>query len=76
MIVNQFQNRKQMTATREHASDRVPYHVVNRGAHIHTGPFTTKIDAMLCSQVLEKHSNWSGWEVMNLDEFKKYLGGK
>jgi hypothetical protein len=65
-----------MTATKEHASDRIPYHVVNREVPVHTGPFTTVIDAQLCAQILEKHSNWSGWEVMDVEQFKKYLSKK
>jgi hypothetical protein len=49
-----------------------PYHIVNKFAGKHLGPFTTELDGIL-ARTLADDMKWRTAEVMNYDAFKAWL---
>jgi hypothetical protein len=49
-----------------------PYHIVNKFAGKHLGPFTTESDGILARSLSDQMS-WRTAEVMNYETFKAWL---
>jgi hypothetical protein len=64
-----------MTAIREMEAkeNKGPFHAVNPILPLHTGPFTTYIDAALAVQLANQVSGVRDWVAMDHVQFGEYL---